>query len=508
MTNEDESYSRNEKHSLLHVTEQWSSFYLQTYLPETLLDVAGGVQHHLWLPKNVRGSFRDHFHGTEITPEMFDDGMADYMQNKSGIEGIYDINFDEGQVSALNPGNEWDSYAIRDLRDAVEAVALIQDEQDRRKQFEELLQGKALRKADAPIFANACRLRDNDRQIALFHVKERDEEAWLSVDGPLRPAYTAASLRAYLSRPSEASPSRFAGYFTEARQLTQQDYDWYVGKCLRSRGKDTEVYDLDLDAGVFSVLNTGQTWNSYSVEGVCAAAYKAGRRSYSSIEELTRRFHDGLAGYGIQRNDLSLCICGNRRLHPDEIQFSGVEQNGKALIFTMKNNFPVDEVFGTDISRWGRMDNYVIPTLRYDLKRGEFDSRLDLTWVRGFDREMQYSYRLNAEERDMVLQRADIFCQEQMGMPLGEYRAEMLNLPADPFRTIEVTMHEYKLEALEEQMDALGTDVEAWMQDRLIELYSELVPYEQQEIRQRIDAEDTAPSHEQEPSEAQWEQRM
>ena len=70
-------------------------------------------------------------------------------------------------------------------------------------------------------------------------------------------------------------------------------------------------------------------------------------------------------------------------------------------------------------------------------------------------------------------------------------------------------MHENKLEALEEQLDALGTDVEAWMQERLIELYSEMVPYEQQqEIRQRIDGEGAAPSHEQEPSEQQWEPRM
>ena len=408
MSNENESYSWNEKHSLLHITEQWSSFYLQTYLPETLLDVARGVQHHLWLPKNMRGSFHDYFHSTDITPEMFDNGVADCMKKQSAIEGIYDINFDEGQVSALNPANGWDTYVIKDLRAAAETVALVKDDQEKQKQFAEILQGKALRKATAPIFANACRLWDNDRQIALFHVKERDEESWLSVDGPLRPAYTAASLRAYLSRPSEASPSRFSGYFPEARQLTQQDYDWCVGKCLRSCGKDTEVYDLDLDAGVFSVLNTGQTWNSYSVEGVCTAAYEAGRRSYSSIEELTRRFHDGLTGYGVQRDDLSLCICGNRRLHPDEIRFSGVERDGKALIFTMQNNFPVDEVFGTDISRWGRMDNYVVPTLRYDLMQGKFDSRMGLTWVRGFGREMKYGYRLSAEERGMILQRAEI----------------------------------------------------------------------------------------------------
>jgi len=59
---------------------------------------------------------------------------------------------------------------------------------------------------------------------------------------------------------------------------------------------------------------------------------------------------------------------------------------------------------------------------------------------------------------------------------------------------VEVVLHEYKLDALEEALNAEGSSVEDRMQDYLIELYSQLVPQEaQDEIRSRIDADHIAP---------------
>ena len=58
---------------------------------------------------------------------------------------------------------------------------------------------------------------------------------------------------------------------------------------------------------------------------------------------------------------------------------------------------------------------------------------------------------------------------------------------------LELWLHEYKLDALSSVLKEQGTTVEKRMQEMLIDLYAELVPYEvQQEIRTRIDAEYTA----------------
>lgn len=58
---------------------------------------------------------------------------------------------------------------------------------------------------------------------------------------------------------------------------------------------------------------------------------------------------------------------------------------------------------------------------------------------------------------------------------------------------LELWLNEYKMDALSSVLEEQGTTVEERMQEMLIDLYAELVPYEiQQEIRTRIDAEHTA----------------
>ena len=58
---------------------------------------------------------------------------------------------------------------------------------------------------------------------------------------------------------------------------------------------------------------------------------------------------------------------------------------------------------------------------------------------------------------------------------------------------LELYLHEYKMTALSSVLEEQGSSVEERMQEMLIDLYSELVPYEvQQEIRTRIDAEHAA----------------
>lgn len=55
---------------------------------------------------------------------------------------------------------------------------------------------------------------------------------------------------------------------------------------------------------------------------------------------------------------------------------------------------------------------------------------------------------------------------------------------------LELWLNEYKMDALSSVLEEQGTTVEKRMQEMLIDLYAELVPYEvQQEIRARIDAE-------------------
>ena len=64
---------------------------------------------------------------------------------------------------------------------------------------------------------------------------------------------------------------------------------------------------------------------------------------------------------------------------------------------------------------------------------------------------------------------------------------------------LELWLHEYKPDALSSVLEEQGTCVEERMQEILIDLYADLVPYEiQQEIRTRIDEEYAAAMAEEE----------
>lgn len=66
---------------------------------------------------------------------------------------------------------------------------------------------------------------------------------------------------------------------------------------------------------------------------------------------------------------------------------------------------------------------------------------------------------------------------------------------------VELWLNEYKAEALSSALEKQGTSIEERLQEMLIDLYSDLVPYEvQQTIRNRIDEERAAWETEQEAS--------
>ena len=83
---------------------------------------------------------------------------------------------------------------------------------------------------------------------------EEKQDAWFTVVGPLGAAYAAASLRGYLHRGLGDSPALFRRYFLEAQELSRNDYEWCCANRLGRRDLVSEVYDVDIDCGAFSLL--------------------------------------------------------------------------------------------------------------------------------------------------------------------------------------------------------------------------------------------------------------
>ena len=509
----------------LHVTNHGDSRYSLLDTAMTFHEVAEGLRHYLGMDGSTRPeSFAGYYSGHAITPEQFDKAASDNLNHISDA-GVYDVNLDAGTFCVLRDGQSWDRYRVGDVCYEAWQASLEGNPDAQEERFLAEIGNKEVSQIPAPVFDHAVFVPEKELHIAAFHTREDGRDAWFSLPGPMQSVFTATALREYLLRRQNHQAGAFSTFFREARAMTRNDYEWYTANRMGRGDIAAKVYDLDLDGGMFSELHR-DGWKSYPVDAVCTAALQASNLTQLSPIPESQRFLDRIAGHEVPRKDLEIYIRGDRRLDPGEISFSdSIEQIDMLLNFYMDVCFNADAVLGTYI---GTSENYDFINLyaNYDLERGTLCDDLDVTLWRG-DREcVSMHYRLSTEEKERILPKLAEYCQRDTGMTLDawreQYYAECLDEQgagpteedgsavqkdgADLFRTIAVTLHEYKLEALEKQLEELGTDVEEWLQDQLIQLYSDMVPYEQQkEIRERIDAAQAAPP--QEP-EAPWEQKM
>ena len=268
---------------------------------------------------------------------------------------------------------------------------------------------------------------------AVFHVTERGKGVYFRVDRPLESVYAAACLRSYLLRQPSHQAETFGGYLQGARAMSRNDYEWYTANLLGRGNIVAQVYDVDLDHGAFSILHKNG-WRNYPVGVVCDAAHQAGSLTELSSVPEPQCFLDRIARQEIRRDDLEICIRGDRRLDPGEISFSDeVVQMEQFLNFYIDVCFLPDVVLGTYVCT-DENDDYVNIYANYDLERGALCDALDVTLWRGDDSFVELKYRLSPEEKEMLLPKIEEYCQRQTGMTLGEWHEQYRQETAAEFR--------------------------------------------------------------------------
>ncbi len=106
------------------------------------------------------------------------------------------------------------------------------------------------------------------------------------------------------------------------------------------------------------------------------------------------------------------------------------EING-LLNFYLQTDFDVDAVFGTYVCT-AENDDTLNVYANYDMAAGEVCDELevDLHWADG--REEAVPYTLNAAEKEVLRWKMDEYCQEQTGMTLEDYSAQLMLQDMEP----------------------------------------------------------------------------
>ena len=104
-----------------HVTERGQEWYFKTSLGEELLAVGKKLRGYLTkgngvAPDKFIGMF---FGGQPITAKEFDALTAVRMENTGKVRGVFDVNFDKREFSAVHIMDGWQTWAMRDVSAAV-----------------------------------------------------------------------------------------------------------------------------------------------------------------------------------------------------------------------------------------------------------------------------------------------------------------------------------------------------------------------------------------------------
>ena len=167
-----------------HVTERGQEWYFKTSPGEELLDAAEKLRGYLTkgngvAPDKFIGMF---FGGQPITAKEFDALTALRMENTGKVRGVFDVNFDKREFSAVRIMDGWRTWAMRDVSAAVYHATRSQfaSSDDKWRKLLDHLSGKEITSAghlSARNFSFGDEIIESDGKLNFYVQTEFDVDA-------------------------------------------------------------------------------------------------------------------------------------------------------------------------------------------------------------------------------------------------------------------------------------------------------------------------------------------
>ena len=266
-----------------------------------------------------------------------------------------------------------------------------------------------------------------DRRFSIIRVTECGEVSICLTERGEPPFQVAQRLRRYL-RGEDGGRGLCLG----GTPLTETEMEQYVAEAVRGSQRVVGIYDIDLDAGEFSMLDAKDGWETHRIKDISTAVYFASKKE--SADWITKRdnFRERLKGLEVLPVQRPVFIRGAEPLPMDKVCFEGeVTQNDNCLNFYVPVYFDPDIVLGTHVGT-DENNDWINLYANYDMERGCVCDTLEVYLVRGDGSELDCQYRLTPEERAALLPKMDAYCKEQMGLSLEEARAQYLSEQTPP----------------------------------------------------------------------------
>ena len=167
-----------------HVTERGQECYFKTSLGEELLAVGKKLRGYLTKGNGVAPDkfIRMFFGGQPITVEEYNALTALRMENTGKVRGVFDVNFDKREFSAVHIMDGWQTWAMRDVSAAVYHATRSQfaSSDDKWRKLLDHLSGKEITSAghlSARNFSFGDEIIESDGKLNFYVQTEFDVDA-------------------------------------------------------------------------------------------------------------------------------------------------------------------------------------------------------------------------------------------------------------------------------------------------------------------------------------------
>ena len=107
--------------SAYRVLENGEEWHFKVTPGEELLDAAEKLNRYLNTPSDTGGKFIRLFsHGTLLTPEEYRQMLAERMENTGKVTGVFELDFDKREFSAVHIMDGWRTWPMQDVSVAAE----------------------------------------------------------------------------------------------------------------------------------------------------------------------------------------------------------------------------------------------------------------------------------------------------------------------------------------------------------------------------------------------------
>lgn len=98
------------------VTENGQTWYFTTWLGEELMDAAQTLRRYCTSTEHSTGKFISLYSQAQpITPEEYQRMILLRMENTGKVAGVFDLDFDKREFSAVHIMDGWTTWAMRDV---------------------------------------------------------------------------------------------------------------------------------------------------------------------------------------------------------------------------------------------------------------------------------------------------------------------------------------------------------------------------------------------------------